>query len=108
MMRFTTLVNPNTAYTRTKEVAVENASRRTWLSTKYHGMSLVVFPEDAVGIVYTKKQTAPISHQLNVYLSTWTSPYLSKALTEGTHVRETITVSQKTLTGNPTILTSVK
>lgn len=77
-------------------------------STRYHGVLLMFFPEDAVGIIYTETQTAPTSHQLGLYLWSWTSPYLSKALTEGTHVRETVTVSQKTLPGNPTILTSFK
>lgn len=76
-------------------------------STRYHGVLLMFFPEDAVGVIYTE-QSAPTSHQLGVYLWSWTSPYLSKALAEGTHVRETVTVSPKTLPGHSTVLTSFK
>lgn len=78
MIRFTTLVNPNTAYTRTKEGELKMSAvgdNQDRASTRCHGVLFMFSPEATVGVIYTEKQAA--SHQLSVYPLPQTSPYLS-------------------------------
>lgn len=80
MIRFTTLVNPNTAYTRTKEGELKMRAvgdNQDKASTRCHGVLFMFFPETTVGVIYTEKQAVSASHPLSVYPLPQTSPYLS-------------------------------
>lgn len=67
MMRFTTLVNPNTAYTRTEETAAENTCRGRQQGRGIHQLLWSVahvLSGSAAGVIRTDKQAASAAHRL--------------------------------------------
>lgn len=83
MMRFTTLVNPNTAYTGTEETAAENVcpvgDSKDGASTSYRGL-LPMFFQEMLRVLSTQTSRLHLPH---TSWSSWTT-----ALTRGTHVTE--------------------